>query len=555
MNRKKARERISRRVFLKGMGAGVGLGTLPALGGVESVFGGEPSGRKPNVIFIITDDQDRSMFNFLPEGRGKNLSPNIDRLASEGTILLGQHCSTPVCGPSRYSCLTGRYACRTRKPWMVARAKREGQMLVTNGTAIMPDDECLPKMLQQAGYATGAVGKNHVVHVPEWKRVRNEADPRDPEVAQELRQNAVRIREAFARCGFDYAEGIYNSNPIGIGPRELSIHNTDWITAAGLDFIDQNKDRPFFLYFATTVTHGPRSRDRSWGADPRFTPVGILEEPPDVLPPRESLPERLKAAGIQARGRENVLWLDDAVGALLRRLEQHGIADNTIIFYFTDHGIGAKASVYEGGVRSVAFVWRKGGFPCGGATDALVSNIDFAPAILDFAGGAPRPDLFDGKSMRPLLEGKAEKLHDSLYFEIGYTRGVLKDGWKYLALRYSDYANNLPLEERQALLDKENRYLTSWGRRPHNTDPMAPFSHYSLVPGGSDTEHGTIGRYPAYFDADQLYNLAEDPGEQRNLAGDPRYAAKLAEMKEELARYLADLPGGFAEFKGVDKAV
>ncbi len=552
MKKKKATEGISRRGFLKSAGAGAGLVALPPLAALAPVFGGGTTTRKPNVIFIITDDQRRDMFNFLPEGRGKNLSPNIDRLASEGTILLGQHCSTPVCSPSRFSCLTGRYASRTRMRWMVSRAKKEGQFIVTNGAAIMPDDECLPKMLKAAGYVTGAVGKNHVVRVPDWKRVPNEADARDPEVVKELQQNVVRIREAFTRCGFDYAEGIYNSNPVGIGPRELSVHNTDWITAAGLDFIDQNKDRPFFLYFATTVTHGPTSKSRSWGADPRLSPVGVLDEPPNVLPSRESLPKRLKEAGITARGRENVLWLDDAVGALVDKLEEHGIADNTIIFYFADHGQGAKGSVYEGGTRSVAFVWRKGGFPCGGTTDALVSNIDFAPTILDLTGTPPRPELFDGRSMLPALEGKTRTHHDSLYFEIGYTRGVLKDGWKYIALRYSDYANNLPLEERQRLLDGANRYLTSWGRKPHNTDPMAPFSHYSLVPGGSDTEFGTIGRFPAYHDADQLYDLATDPGEQRNLAASPQYAEKLAEMKQELKKHLAGVPGPFAEFKRGD---
>jgi len=546
---------ISRRGFLKGVGAGVGLGALPALAGVKSVFGEEPSGRKPNVIFIITDDQDRSMFNFLPEGRGKNLSPNIDRLASEGTILLSQHCSTPVCGPSRYSCLTGRYACRTRMPWMVARAKQQGQMVVTNGTAIMHDEECLPRLLQQAGYVTGAVGKNHVVHVPDRERVPEDADPRDPQVDRKLKEEAAEVKAAFRQCGFDYAASIYNGNPVGNGPRDLAVHNMDWLAKGALDFIDQNKDVPFFLYLATTITHGPRAKARSWAANPLATADGYLQEPLDVLPSRESLAARVRQAGLEGTGRENVLWLDDAVGALLRRIEQHGIADNTILFYFTDHGVGAKASVYEGGVQSVAFVWRKGGFPCGGATNAIVSNIDFAPTILDFAGGAPRPDLFDGKDTRPLLEGKAQKLHDSLYFEIGYTRGVLKDGWKYLALRYSDYANNLPLEERQARLDRANHYLTSWGRQPHNTDPMAPFSHYSLVPGGGDTEYGTIGRYPAYFDADQLYNLGEDPAEQHNLAGDSRYAAELAEMKDELARHLAGLPGGFAELKELDNSV
>ena len=74
--------------------------------------------------------------------------------------------------------------------------------------------------------------------------------------------------EAMKQCGFDYARAIYHNNPDGNGPRALAVHNLDWITPAGLRFIDQYKDQPFFLYFAVTVPHGPGDAKRSWNADP-----------------------------------------------------------------------------------------------------------------------------------------------------------------------------------------------------------------------------------------------------------------------------------------------
>ena len=172
-------------------------------------------------------------------------------------------------------------------------------------------------------------------------------------------------------------------------------------------------------------------------------------------------------------------------------------------------------------------------------------------------GVSPLPDVLDGKSMLPLLEGKADKIHNSLYFELGYTRGVLKDAWKYIALRYSPYARNMTLEQRKKLLEDWNKLAREVGMKPHNTDPTKPFSHVHTVPGGTWDNYlysADSGRgHPAFFDADQLYNLAADPGEQKNLAADPRHASKLQEMQGELKKYLEGLPGPFAELKPAAK--
>jgi arylsulfatase A-like enzyme len=246
-----------------------GFGALSALPGIAQ----EPA-RPPNVVFFILDDMQRHMFNCLPEGKGKNLTPTIDRLAAEGTLMLGQHVASPVCTPSRYNCLTGRYASRA----LAGQAKAKGQTVVTWNTHIEPGGDNVAQRLRRAGYATGMVGKNHVFQVPGWKRLPYDADPSDPAVKAQLKANAAKIQAALEQGGFDYAASIYHNNPDGNGPRALAVHNLDWIAQGALEFIDRYHDRPFFLYFASTIPTDPGMRIRgsrlreSWTRPPMSCP-------------------------------------------------------------------------------------------------------------------------------------------------------------------------------------------------------------------------------------------------------------------------------------------
>ena len=534
---------MNRREFIRTIGSGLATAALlPCVGSVESKQG-------PNIIFVIADDMKRHMFNCLAEGKGKNLTPNIDRLAEEGTLMMGQHVASPVCTPSRYNCLTGRYASRAGNARFLAATRRNSQSVVTWNTHILPSDQTLPRLLKQRGYVTGIVGKNHVIEVPGYKNLGYRADPTTPQAKEVLAENSKRIQVAMKACGFDYAASIYNNNPDGNGPRALAVHNLDWIVKGAIDFIDQNSNNAFFLYFASTVPHGPMEKKRSWGADSRITADGILDEPLDVLPARETLPKRLKAAGITGAGKENVLWLDDAVGALIQRLKKHGLYDNTIIFFFTDHGQDAKGTIYQGGVSDPSIIWRKGGFACGPVSDALISNVDFAPTILDFAGADPAIGGFDGRSFRGVLDGRTSEIHETLYFEMGYTRGVRKGRWKYIALRYPEHTTMMSTTERRQVLERYNENRKEHGKPLITTDSGAPFSHISLIPGGGGAEAASTGKYAGYYDQDQLYDLLRDPAEQNNLADDLRYAGKLREMKRELVKYLEGLPGGFSDLK------
>ena len=506
---------------------------------------------QPNVIFFIADDMLPKHFNCLPQGKGKNLTPNIDRLAKEGTVMLEQHVASPICTPSRYNVLTGNYASRANNAWFKSITKKEGQSIVEFNTHIIKGDTTLPGLLQKAGYTTGMTGKNHVVDVHDLKRFKDfDASAKDPENISKLKANHDHVCQAIREVGFDYVDNVYHNNPDFLGLHEVAVQNMDWITAGGVEFLKQDHDKPFFLYFATTVPHGPTKEKRSWNADPLITAVGYLDEAPNVQPARSTIPTRLKAAGLPVNDdTANMLWLDDAVGALLDTLEATGELDNTVFFFFSDHGQSSKGTVYQGGVHDPSIVWKKGGFPVGSTSDALVSIVDFAPTILDIANYDYSKVTFDGQSFLPYLNGAEQPEGRVLYFELGYARGVRKGDWKYMAIRYPEHIERMSPAERAATLEEWNAER----RRKHlnivTEDPTQPFSHLTAIPGGGDAEKKSTGSYPGYFDRDQLYDLSKDPREQVNLANNPEYAAKLAEMKAALKQQLDTLPGGFGELK------
>lgn len=532
---------VDRREFLK-----IAAGTVGA-SAFASHAANRVSSRRPNIVFVITDDQERSEFNFLPEGRDangkrRNLTPNIDMLAREGVVLDAMHVTSPVCTPSRYTCLTGRYASRATNPRFVHALNRNSQANITWNTHIMPDTPNLASLLKSAGYVTGGVGKNHVIETEQTK-IPKGSSVKDPAVVKTLADNHAACIEAYKSCGFDFAASIYNGNMGGFPVVELDAHNMDWITKGALDFLDIVRDRgkPFFLYMATTLNHGPSDGNKRYTANPLATPAGLLDEPLDVMPSRASLEKRVEAAGLPLETTCDSLWLDDALGAVIDKLRQHGMLDDTIIFFFNDHGVeSGKATLYQGGALTPCVVWAKKGFAGGRRVDRHLTNLDFVPTILDMCNvpQTGRPDL-DGKSFLSLLEGNDRQVHDALFFEIGATRAVIKGDWKYIAFRVPDYMKNMSDEDREKSLQ---RHVT--------TDPYAPFTHLADRPGGRGSEQPAKKHYKNYYDEDQLYNLHADPEEQINLASDPQYKTKLDELKSELKLFLATVPGTFAEFTG-----
>jgi len=181
-----------------------------------------------------------------------------------------------------------------------------------------------------------------------------------------------------------------------------------------------------------------------------------------------------------------------------------------------------KGSLYEGGIRSVGFVWSPRYVKGGRQTEVPVSNIDFAPTIMELCG-VPKLERHgvDGKSFVPVLQGREEEIHDYLFFELGATRAVLKDGWKYLAFRLPP---SLP------------------------SNPPQPFTHLADRPGGRGSEGPAMKFYPNYYDQDQLYNVREDPLERRNLYSDGEQKTRIHAMRNLLRDAIDRVPGTFAEF-------
>lgn len=515
--------------------------------------------KKPNVIFFIADDMYPWMFNNMkagqnPDGSASNLTPNIDRLAAEGVWLENLRVVSPVCTPSRYNCLTGTYASRAQNKQFSAFTKQnEGQTVIQWNSFIVPGQNTMGTYFKSMGYATGFVGKNHVIEshgqVGEpGVKFDLMADPKDPKIKAELEARHSELQKDIKKCGFDYADRLYHNNPNWLGNRALAYQNMDWIAEGGLEFMEKNKNKPFFLYLATTIPHGPIDPEHSWMADRRITAKGILDKAPTVLPqpPVESIERRIKEAGLEGKKRENLLWLDDALGAVFDKLEKNGNLDNTIIVFFNDQGQQMKGSLYEGGLRSQAFIWKKGGFKVGKVLNDVVSNVDFLPTILELAGDNDiKNKKFDGKSFKRALDGENVPGRTSTYHELGYARAVIKDGFKYYAVRYPQYAMEFTPEQRKDTLEKYTKFRESFGEKGVSTDHMAPYGHLEMVPGGGDAEHNAYTTQPNYTSPDQLYDLRNDPKESKNLANDPNYAAKLKEMQAELQSYLNTLPGKY----------
>jgi arylsulfatase A-like enzyme len=159
----------------------------------------------------------------------------------------------------------------------------------------------------------------------------------------------------------------------------------------------------------------------------------------------------------------------------------------------------------------------------GSRSDELVGNIDLAPTLFE-ACSVQTPSVYkiDGVSIMPLLAGGTSAVRESLLLEIAYTRAVVSKGWKYIALRFPKHVQ----------------------RKIDSGELVRP-----AIDGSKEVRYNSDKMFPGYFDRDQLYNLTEDPLEQRNLAGDPQYKAKLDEMKQRLREHLKPLPHSFGEFK------
>lgn len=513
---------------------------------------------RPNIVFVVTDDQSpmtwsydggyRAAEAFGYNGDDRVHTPEIDRLANEGIIFSRAYVSSTVCSPSRYSTLTGRYAGRCTGTDYMALHPPGTLTRTENNTELELDRPSLPKLLQASGYRTGWVGKSHIVNhhalrSTQWpayglQSYDQTADPNDPNITTRMVHNHDYWRRWLSAYGFDYVDGVYAANLKELHNDALNVHNLEWTTNTALQFIESADEEPFFLYYATTVPHGPAPWIRSDGryirsldADPRMTGAGYHPLNYDFMPTRAEILQTQSDLGKPAASAW-VHWFDSAIGALRTKLEQKGLWENTLFIVTSDHGSWrhGKATLHEGGLRVPLVMHWPTGIDAPFTYNGLVQNIDFAPTFLELAGiTLPAEMHSDGVSLAPVLGGSTNPLRSYLFAELGFARGIVTDSWKYIAVRYTpeinaQIANGETFPGWQGA-ELERPYLT---RNSH-------LGHFASTHNAN------------YFDGDQLYDLDNDPREEVNLFGtDPNKAAEMQALLTTVLNTFEDRP--FGEF-------
>ncbi len=219
---------------------------------------------RPNIIMFLIDDQNPSSIGAFG---GDTYTPNLDRMADEGMKFTRAYVSSSVCTPSRYSFLTGRFAGNSHsKLYVDAVGGKENQGLPNFNVALERDKMNVGNVLREAGYTTGFVGKFHLgskLDFPEfykgkdgWINIPRDARP-GPNTAAQFQHNERWMRRYLETLGFSWAKNVYPENVRS----PYSMHNPEWTTVAALEFIEENKDGPFYLHLCSTLLHGP---DQSW---------------------------------------------------------------------------------------------------------------------------------------------------------------------------------------------------------------------------------------------------------------------------------------------------
>ncbi len=362
--------------------------------------------QKPNVIIILCDDLGYGDLGCY--GSDRNRTPRLDRMAAEGMRFTDFYVAAPLCSPSRAALLTGCY------PRRVGLAEGHGHPVLFPGDPIglHPDEVTIAGLLKAEGYGTKIIGKWHLGDQPPFL-------PRrfgfDSYFGLPYSNDMLPEHPANDRYGFPLLPLMRDDDVVAIDPNQASL--TDHYTREAVGFIEQHRDRPFFLYFAHMYVHEPIYAPYNFLARSRNGPYGAAVE-----------------------------QLDHSVGTLLDTLAELGIDDRTLVIFTSDNGSngrdggsnaplrGTKGTTWEGGMREPCIARWPGAIAAGGTCREIVTAMDFLPTIARLTGAvleAGRP--IDGGDIVPLLFGALEATspYDAFGFYRGSELGAVRSGrWK-----------------------------------------------------------------------------------------------------------------------------
>ncbi|HMI04591.1 MAG TPA: arylsulfatase [Pedobacter sp.] len=402
------------------------------------------TGRKPNVIFILADDLGYgNVQSFNP--KSKIPTPNLDKLAGEGIKFTRFYSGNTVCAPSRCALMTGY---TMGHAWVRGNAKAKDGL-----GALRARDTTMVQRLHDNGYKTGMFGK--------WG------------LGDEDSQGAPHLKGFDSFYGYldqSHAHDYYTDRLYEIIggktvqiPTDTTKYTEDLIINKAVDFINENKGKPFFLYLPLTVPHAelkvPADLLKKFqNAD------GTSKFPPET--PFEKKGNYDSQAQPHATFAAMVNKLDADVGTIVRLIEKLGLDNDTYIFFTSDNGPhkeggadpiyfnsggpfrGVKRDLYEGGIRVPLIVRAKGKITPGQTNQSAWAFWDVLPTIGELTGTAS-PKNIDGLSFSPLLSGKkAVKEHDYLYWqfnEAGLKEALTKGDWKLIRFKKKGSPEKLEL--------------------------------------------------------------------------------------------------------------
>lgn len=394
--------------------------------------------QNPNFLIIVTDDM--GFADISSYGSKAIQTPYIDKLKSEGVSFSHFYSSSPICSPSRAGILTGRYPVRTHVPTVFTPKKSIGTLYNILGNkysygmqGISPDEITLGEILQQRGYSTQLIGKWHL----------GEHSPHLP-----------------TEKGFDHFLGAFFSNDMK--PYEIyrdterilkdpvdQTQLTQIFTKEACQFIEQNYQNPFFLYYCQPFPHEPVHASNNF--------------------------RKTSNAGVYG---DCIQELDWSVGQILNKLEEYDILNNTVILFTSDNGPwqqgnpglnrGRKGLVFEGG-QKVPFIFSYPTiFPQNMTIDTMAMNIDIFPSILELLQiPLPSDRIIDGKSFLSLLKGETKKSEHKylFYFWNKHIQAIRDHRWKYHIRKRHDVSTFFTYKVGPSLYDFEYDLNESYNQK------------------------------------------------------------------------------------------
>ena len=436
---------------------------------------------RPNILVYLQDDTDLDYLSVYPHGQPKGSQPNLERLAREGMVFDAALSASPLCVPSRYVYLTGRYPSSCYSSSCRADTTRSDMQ---HYVQLEEDKSNIGALLAAAGYTTGFVGKVHVAPLwtseqkRQWKLTSDllasggDATLLQAKLSEQLRQNELRAREVITKeYGFTWAKNLYDENMRW----PFEFHNPDWTLAAAREFLERHRHGRFYLHVCTTLMHGSiRSLQQSLPFG-NISGAGFIHDPPH-LTPRDTVVVRAKLAGVEPR----FVWMDDCVGYLLASLDELRLSNSTLLVFAADHGSRYKGSVYRAGAVQVPMLMRwPARIAAGARVSELVSTVDLVPTWLELAGVDLAISVsLNGYSIAPLLLGARHFApRKDVYVEMGVCRAIHTKLWTLVVQRPSSTMLRHPGTAHGAMvLGLSHSFRTGGGGSDSDTAITSPSS-------------------------------------------------------------------------------